>query len=296
MIMTFNPDIDRISLDDRVKALENQTPPGGGGGGGGTSNLDAILLNPKVIDNCKENAITEINTGWVLRVDIQSWGALTPLPGTTDNFPNVNIKLASFFPVINGKLSSASTHYVRIGATTNFIAQGNNHYYSGSKLVTIDDADFKARYKDLLPKSPTALKEVSLGIFNAGWWQAKDLATGNIVRIGRDFSMIYHPFGSGNNTSPHVSIGCQTDQQAPTYTIAPGFSFGFGQIAPFATFVDIDLARAFFPLFIPIGSSVEPAVLANYQGFRMALYSHTSSTPQDLPAHLQPFYPTSWYT
>lgn len=51
--MDKNLDIDRISLEDRIKRLEGRLPGSGGGSGGRAD----FFLDPKVIDQCPENAI-----------------------------------------------------------------------------------------------------------------------------------------------------------------------------------------------------------------------------------------------
>lgn len=89
--MKANIDIDRISLEDRVTALEGRVPAGGG------ITLPAVVLTASDIDNAKNNDITTVNGGWIIKAEIPNTGQIA---GST--FPGLHIRVACFVSNIIG--------------------------------------------------------------------------------------------------------------------------------------------------------------------------------------------------
>lgn len=112
--MEPNIDVDRISLEERIDSLEQGSSPGGSGGS------SPFLISPDVVESAPKNTITEINGGYVLRLEADN---LNQNPLVNSGLPAwpVNIRFASFFPKVYGRVLPPSITWVRIQPT-----QGTN--------------------------------------------------------------------------------------------------------------------------------------------------------------------------
>lgn len=94
--MSQNPDVDRVSLDARIGAGGAITPPAPG-----TPIIPGTDFDPKVIDQCRANAVTDIGTGYVFRIDIDNDIATLPLvSGSSRTIQGFGIKAAAYFPKV----------------------------------------------------------------------------------------------------------------------------------------------------------------------------------------------------
>lgn len=93
---TTNPDVDRVSLDRRISALEDRFGPSGPGGGGGSIPGGTSVITGAVdFDRYPDNAWTEINEGLIFKLTINS-----STPNATGFPANDEINLCGIFPKI----------------------------------------------------------------------------------------------------------------------------------------------------------------------------------------------------
>lgn len=86
--MSTNPDINRLSLEERIKRLEARFPVSGNGVGFG---------GPILWDSYPSNAFTDIGHGVVFKLDIDNLGTAHASLRVLDG---MNLKLYSYFPKI----------------------------------------------------------------------------------------------------------------------------------------------------------------------------------------------------
>lgn len=92
--MSVNPNVDRLSIDERLRKLESRFPGGGGGGG----NFSGTLPD---FDQFPDNAIKLTNEGMVLKFSDSDLGRTFGLPPVN----GVSLKFCYFMPYRNGTLS-----------------------------------------------------------------------------------------------------------------------------------------------------------------------------------------------
>lgn len=93
---TTNPDVDRVSLDRRISALEDRFGPSGPSGGGGSIPGGTSVITGAVdFDRYPDNAWTEINEGLIFKLTINS-----STPNATGFPANDEINLCGIFPKI----------------------------------------------------------------------------------------------------------------------------------------------------------------------------------------------------
>lgn len=94
--MNTNPDINRLSLEDRIEALENRLPSGGGSALSGLS-----YMNAQDIDNAGNNTFTKVEGGWIVKFEIPNTSNLS---GAT--YTGLKIRCAMLIPQVGGLLLS----------------------------------------------------------------------------------------------------------------------------------------------------------------------------------------------
>lgn len=165
--MNTNPDIDRISLEDRVNALELRLPLGGAG-------LGAIpYCHPDVIEATRINEFTKVDGGWLIKIDIQDTGTIA---GASQG---MSIKAAWFFPVINDLICSASQCVAQVTfkntASYPLVGTSINYDFKPTDLSFFDAAG--------LPWTN------QFGLFGPFWIQSNLLVTVNATPNPRDISI-----------------------------------------------------------------------------------------------------------
>lgn len=272
--MKSNIDIDRISLEDRDDALEGRLPINGSSSASG-----AWLLNPKVIDSCRDNEITELNDGFVAKMDIPNFAALQASDATYPNyFNNLEMKIVMFFPLVNGIIMTCSQVFSRWRATENLsnlptprIGSISMYPYcpiqDWSKITS--KFNFGSKTLAFSLHSPLSYPgDVILG--NPAQSFAQELRLSISIGSERtimDISMKGTSYSNNNYTFPDVD---------------PSVAFGISMLPPFTplTFRESLVASSV------IGSSPSRPSSAGFTG----------AQPSDLPDHLRPSYPDSWYT
>lgn len=164
--MTASPDINRLSLEDRIRKLETRLPAPGVGG------TADFLLNPKIVDQCAENAVTQVDTGLIFKFVIENFYELNPRPYTPQTpfpgkvFNNLELRGAFFFPKINGVYCSATgmMHRAYIKNSIGNIPPPHETTkpYIGIADINIDGSVFFSEIASFFPSLP------SLNIVNVG--------------------------------------------------------------------------------------------------------------------------------
>lgn len=90
MSSLINPDIDRISLDRRILALEDKFGTGGSGGSGGGT---PIITGAIDFDQYPDNAWTEAKEGMIFKMSIDDFQSIG-----SRNYPGLSIKLCGIVP------------------------------------------------------------------------------------------------------------------------------------------------------------------------------------------------------
>lgn len=116
--MATNADINRLSLDDRVKALENRLPSGGSIGG-------VPFLDTTVIESLRTNEFVRVNGGWAVKCEIPDTGAVTG-----SSLRNMSLKTMFFFPEVDGVVFAPSEVVVRAEVKSPFTITSSSHTLS----------------------------------------------------------------------------------------------------------------------------------------------------------------------
>lgn len=146
-----NPDVDPLSLSERVRKLESRLGPGGSGGGSFVGSIPDF-------DQYPDNAIKVTNEGMILKLSIDDIGRSFSCP----YYPGVELKTCIFVPYQYGMLSSPYFIFARIRFKNNvndFKAQSQ----SFSAQIPFDVSD----YKDHLIADPMVQSLFYVG-FNGG--------------------------------------------------------------------------------------------------------------------------------
>lgn len=142
--MTANPDINRLSLEDRIRALEARPipPSGGGGGGSGGGGSGSSADSPKLVHKFERrfNPIERVTGGWA------QYFSLSYLDqGSTLN--NWELNLRVYYPEWQGMIWGATTVVVYLHSSSGSnVADGakltKKEPLSGSQLDFLDSFGF----------------------------------------------------------------------------------------------------------------------------------------------------------
>lgn len=276
--MSQNPDVDRVSLDNRITS-------GGSSGGGtptppaqGTPTIPGTTFNPKIIDQCTPNAVTDVGTGYVFSIDIANDIATLPLvSGSSRTIQGFGIKLASYFP----KAGTVPTEYAFWACKLTG---------KGNAPVNTSGAETKLTYSfDASVFKTQVLNNIASGEYST---QVSLLHADQVLFI------------RSNQTDPSrwadnfkISLIIQKSSSQAQLVLASdrstsnviggdmqrGYSIGAAITGrPWWRHAN---AQAHYPA-TPIGWNPMFFVVAGFSGL------HT----QALPDRLKPLYPTSWYS
>lgn len=143
--MQSNPDINRLSLEERIQRLETRLPTPGLGG-----NSD-LFVSPDVIEQCKVNAFTDIGIGLVARVEIDDLATLTTSPGGQNHWRNFGVKWAGFMPRVQGIIMNANMFYIRFTCLRTATFPNTERY--PSSVVMMPSFDFSVYESEVANKT-----------------------------------------------------------------------------------------------------------------------------------------------
>lgn len=276
--MKQNPDIDRLSIEERLERLETRLPIGG------TGIQSDLFVSPDVIDQCKVNAWTNVGSGLVLRIEYDDLGSVSILPGGLNYLRDFGIRWAAFFPIIRGALSAVSCSWGRLVCNRN-----------------ANPPDASGAWGDIIGTTTDAPID----------WTAFDEVYTNVTQFINVYSMINLNLWAGPSASVCLNtttqgapiafgnVSCSLVRSHPIYDRY--FLFGIAgrtlgrTIFPGATFATY---RRNWPQLHPYegggGSLFGVAVVGNlYRNFST---NAVVLTPQALPTYQRQFYPPSWYS
>lgn len=272
--MDTNLDIDRISLEDRIKALEARQP--GGGGGGGTGLNTNLYIDPAAVEQCPENSVTDVGNGLIVRIDIDDVGAAPIVPGYGRNHIDFGLKAAAFFPKVNGLYYSCTSALMRVNVlkTSRLMTlPGANSSYI---RLDFDVSLIEDLYNSLLLPGRDPQKNMHLW-FNFGLMP--------FISFQGDYST--SPFAANFGgmilfigTTPCLLIN--STQNNPNDSVPQCCCFGTGlfNFRPFHSNQP--------PIHIFGGAVGAVSGQSTYGSF-------VGNTPQDLPQAIKSVYPASWY-
>lgn len=276
--MDKNLDIDRISLEDRIKRLEGRLPGSGGGSGGHTD----FLLDPKIVDQCPENAITDVGNGWVFYLSIpnfynitsRSQGGQTNYPGRCYN--NLELKLVRFYPRISGVTLNCTTELVRVRATapiTNLPTASRT--FSMDVDIPFNDSSMRDFIFTVYPESTQYNFIAPKGITSfAAFLFTTANPTTNLGQSIFNMQIVYYLRKPQTNYSWYFNFSSSGFTSFPA-----GCAWGCATVEPFTAFPN--------------------HFISNTVGQPNAIPSHfgecTRRQPSDLPQELRHMYPQSWY-
>lgn len=277
--MSTNPDINRLSLEERIKRLETRLPSPGAGG-----NAD-FFLDPKIVDQCPENAITDVGTGLVLRIDIPNFydiqsfalGGSTVYPGRI--FNNLELKFVRFYPRIQGTILNCFTEMGRAwlkAPITNVPAPRDGSYAMNANLP-FDDSVGRDVFFNLMPgitQVGYAGSGCTVGLFSQ--------ANGPNVVSFAGISFTCYSFTPTRNYTTYMAVtgARRVNSKNESPTVYPSCSFGISRPVPFSAF--------------PVEGKVYTLGASGDTGAQIGRF--TGANPQSLPDIYKPFFPTSWYT
>lgn len=276
--MKQNPDIDRLSIEERLERLETRLPIGG------TGIQSDLFVSPDVIDQCKVNAWTNVGSGLVLRIEYDDFASAPILQGGINYIRDFGVRWAAFFPIIRGALSLLSCSWGRIVCHRNTNPTATQGTWGNSLGITIN---------------PTID------------WTAFDEVYTNVTQFVTTSTMINLNLWAGNPPSACLNttaqgtpmalgnVSCYLVRRHPTYGSYFQFSFAvptFGRtVFPGATFATL---KRYWQQFHPYegGGGGLFGVLEARNLYRNFSTNAVVLTPQALPTYQRQFYPPSWYS
>lgn len=286
--MTANPDINRLSLEERLRRLETRLPAPGLGG------TADFLLNPKIIDECKDNAVTDVDTGLVFKFTIDNFYDLNARASSGYNpgkcFNNLELRGAVFLPRVNGTLwgPTGVMHRAYIKNSLGNIPQpiDSNREYNAIADINIDAGVFLSEVAPFFP-SHTSIYIVNMARGGISFFENPQgtptssnvsgtislMEFGYIVRKktnSNQFEIAYHFKGTKYISGSPSKYGF--------YTVYPSCSFGLS-------------IQTNASIFSQTGAS--GFVVA---GGTPTMSGFTGRLPSDLPERYKFMFPTSWYS
>lgn len=273
--MKPNVDIDRISLEDRVAALESRLPSSGAGLN------SSFYIDPTVVDQCKDNAVTDVGNGLIIKISFDDVGSFQAAPsGGVKNHKDFGLKAAVFMPKINGVrhfMSSTLMRFTVLRASTMVSPPPN--------LSSILDFPFDASSAERLLFDHLQITDRStvrtIYLWNALQVMPFQSAQGALSRSAHFHQFQgYLLFRQQGGVSLCLFTSIPASQPPTSY---PCHCFGTAKYA-----------------LSPFNSNATPGG-GTHGGWvgsiqQQSIYGgYAVAAPQDLPAELKPIYPPSWY-
>lgn len=268
--MKPNIDIDRISLEERIENLENRTPPPFPGG----SSTPDFLLDPRVIDQCKPNGVTDVGNGYVLCMSKDNMDT-PPYPIPSSPPWGINIKTATFFPKIYGEVIYPTCAWVRIQSTKTQSILGS--FYQDIDIDLSPLADVLKLQLDTTIYSTILLYE-RLGTVSFFAPNTTTPVTWPALGGNTSINLQINPKASGK-----YQLGFITPAQnisTSKITIGPCYSFG--------------CYKSILSAFGWSQAQGNTCIGTAQQGKYTNPGARTVSTLADLPGYLKTLYPPSW--
>lgn len=272
--MNTNPDINRLSMEDRIEVLEGRTLRGGEHAKASTTTL--LLFDPKIVDQCKNNAITDITTGWIVKIDIPDIFNL-PIanqPSSSRQFGHMGIKAVAFLPRMAGGLFSRASWLCRLSGSPEYARNANPVQLS----LRFDARDFFVALDPLIyPPYKTNPLRVDILQSSSVWFSQPNTATLTPQLWSNDFSIYMDVDPDPARTVIYI-------KSATTGSGTVGSAFTFGASPSVLPWLD--------------PTSATPK---NIIGKAPSVFTTSGHIAKDLqrepmPTGLQPLYPTSWYS
>lgn len=274
--MTINPDVNRLSLEERVRALEAKSPSGGGSLV--TGSASEAIIDPRVVDQCPENAVTDIGSGIMWRLDIANLGALSFLDGSgTPNLTGIGMKLATFYPRIQGVLSFRYSSLIRMDVAP----YGNFGGYSSITTLRLHPSffNYSAVSSSIVDKLPgQGGRDVTLRLFPTSMCCGRPRSGSTPVLTLNNMVVDFMAKETGRTANLRIMISTP----ASSSSVTAGVSWGFYRAVP-------EVSQ-------PLQDFGDIVVIGGGPGWEPYAYGRiTTATAQDLPDYYKPIYPTSWY-
>lgn len=271
--MKSNIDIDRISLEERVNALEGRLPIGGSASASGS-----WMLDPKVIDSCRDNEITELNDGFVAKMEIPNFAALQASNAAYPNyFNNLEMKIVMFFPLVNGIVMTCSQVFSRWRATATLSNLPPPKSGSTGMFPYCPIQD----WSKITSRFGFGSATWNLGL-QSPWGYPGDIVLGNPAQFFAQELRVTVSIGSAR---PVLNVSIKgTSYSSPNYgfiAVGPSVSFGISMLPPLTPITHRD-------------SHIPSTTIGSYPS-KPSSAGFTGALPSDLPARLKPSYPDSWY-
>lgn len=260
--MDKNLDIDRISLEDRIKRLEGRFPSGGGGG-----NFPFAIPSGQDFENAKVNAATDIGTGIIFKVEIPN---TSTFPGIHSNFPtNFEFRMCTFYPRVNGFIFQPSMMILK---TSKLQARPETGGATLGAFVDFDWTDFDRAVS--WNRNPPSASTQSF------------FATGN--------NYLWYP--TSWNPLQFTFAGTEVSYE-PLRSDLSKLTLRFSSVGNVASAISW---TAYGCIFYPFPNSLLGGII-QYQpihpigGLPRSPYGQTLQDYRQLDAELKPIYPSSWY-
>lgn len=253
--MSANTNVDRISLEERIKALEARSPVNGG-------NMAFDMPSAQEWENAQPNAMTDIGRGWILRLDIPNTSTTPGVASSTSR--NMRLHWGYFFPKVNGIIFGPTVFIVMFGRVTSSTVTQLNGTWAGHTTFN---------WGNLFTSLPWSYTGGAFARFiNLSFW-FKD--TNNLYNQ-TPFQGSINPLTNDQTKASWTTSGLGIFDTKPQQYVFGVFFFPF--------------PRSFGESYL--GSS-NPGHYAG--GTPRMQLGQTVTTPQQLDNDLKRYYPASWY-
>lgn len=271
--MNINPNVDRISLEDRIKALEARQP--GGGPSGSHAWQGSFMFDPKSTESLQANKAHDLGYAWLFKLDVPNTSDLSPWQNGKHEIKGLGIKALALFPKFGRALCEPTMYVARLHANPRVNNVASNGAIS-QLVLNFDLNDFKAQvFKDLANYYIHNMSVIYSDSVYFGGSQAS-----SIPSVWADAFNIRMQFSANTPSNTIDFIISATGKSLPGST---GEWFSWGASIPAMPWIRTGGANIWPNS--PIGKSTS---IPFTQAF-------TGKTAQSLPAELQPLYPNSWY-
>lgn len=277
--MSADANVNRISLEERIKALESGGS--GGGGGGSIATVPGTTFNPKIIDQCADNAVTDIGIGYVFKLNIENLSDLQLIGGGQKAIRGFGVKSATFFPKIGGATLARSFWCAKLTGKER-IPHHNYNLFTILQLQSFDASVFK---NDVLtPMSTSSTQSIDYNV-------EIQLFYANEVYFALGSSAPFRADRWATNFSITIVIN---KQPTPTYIkLFADERRSAGSTLPAETFGASVENKDWFQ---PVSGIALPKISIGSSGQNWSTAGFTDFNTQNFPDRLKPLYPTSWYS
>lgn len=275
--MRKNPDIDRLSLEARIKGLESIPPlPKPPLPGVPFEFVNPFLFDPKIVDTCKDNAATHIGTGWIVKINVPTLLDLQIVYPVPSSYRYSNeIKLAAFFPTVGSAIFSHASWICRLGGSF------ATNQFNERPLFRLP-FDVGELHTQLFNEGPTGYSFLNVSLLTAA----------NCYTIQKQPSGNLNPRIWTNEFYVHMRVFRNNPNEVFLWlhTPVPGTHYGLGSAISFG------ISSSLFRMFINNQRTVPPAesIGRDKGSYHLQAYTTTDLATNPLPEELKPLYPTSW--